>query len=134
VGGELDSIGGTTRIGNGRYLVAEACEYYESFLKFYPFMAVINNIEYDHADFFTGIEHVKQTFLKFASLVPENGYVIANIDDQNVSSILDNIHCNKVTYGLKSKDAMWTAKNIAYDSMGCASFRLVHNGKEITEI
>jgi len=134
VGGELDSIGGTTRIGNGRYLVAEACEYYESFLKFYPFMAIINNIEYDHADYFTSIEHVKQTFLKFASLVPEDGYVIANVDDLNVSSLLDNIHCNKITYGLKSRDAMWTARNIVFDSLGCASFKLTYKGDEITEI
>jgi UDP-N-acetylmuramate--alanine ligase len=134
VGGELDSIGGTTRIGNGRYLVAEACEYYESFLKFFPFVAVINNIEYDHADFFSSIEHVKQTFLKFASLVPKNGYVIANVDDLNVSSLLNDIHCNKVTYGLKSKEAMWTVKNIEFDSLGCASFKLMHNGKEIAEI
>lgn len=134
IGGELDSIGGTTKIGNGKHFVVEACEYYESFLKFSPFMAIINNIEYDHADFFTGIEHIKQTFLKFASLVPENGYVIANIDDLNVSSILNDIHCNKVTYGLKSRDAMWTVKDITYDSLGCASFKLVYNGKEITDI
>jgi len=70
IGGELDSIGGTTKIGNGKHFVVEACEYYESFLKFSPFMAIINNIEYDHADFFTGREQIKQTCLKFASLVP----------------------------------------------------------------
>lgn len=134
IGGELDSIGGTTKVGNGRYLVAEACEYYESFLKFFPFMAVINNIEYDHADFFSSIEHVKETFLKFASLVPENGYVVANADDQNVSSLLNKINCNKITYGLKSKNAMWTVKNMTFDTLGHASFTLVHDGLEIAEI
>lgn len=134
IGGELDSIGGTTKIGNGKYLVAEACEYFESFLKFFPFMVVINNIEYDHADFFSNIDHVKQTFMKFALLVPEDGYIIANLDDSNVASLLDNIHCNKVTYGLKAKDVMWTAKNISYDSNGRASFTLVKDGNEIIRI
>jgi len=77
IGGELDAIGGNTRIGSNKYFVAEACEYVESFLKFHPYLAVVLNIEADHLDYFKDIEHIKNAFLKFIRLVPENGYVVA---------------------------------------------------------
>ena len=66
IGGELDAIGGTTRIGGNDYFIAEACEYFESFLKFSPRIAVILNIEFDHADFFKDLQHIVDTFEKFA--------------------------------------------------------------------
>jgi len=59
IGGELDAIGGNTRIGSNKYFVAEACEYVESFLKFHPYLAVVLNIEADHLDYFKDIEHIK---------------------------------------------------------------------------
>lgn len=62
IGGELEYIGGTTRIGGNDYFVVEACEYCESFLKFYPYIAVMLNIEFDHADYFKDIEHIKNSF------------------------------------------------------------------------
>jgi len=49
----------------------------ESFLKFHPYLAVVLNIEADHLDYFKDIEHIKNAFLKFIRLVPENGYVVA---------------------------------------------------------
>ena len=81
IGGELDAIGGTTRVGGNNCFIAEACEYCGSFLKFYPYIAVVLNIEYDHADYFKDISHIKDTFAKFISQVPENGYVVACADD-----------------------------------------------------
>lgn len=134
IGAELEPIGGTTKIGNSRYFVAEACEYYGSFLKFHPYLAVILNIEYDHADYFKDIEHIKETFLEFASLIPTEGYLVACTDDSNVSSLLDKVSCNLITYGLKSGNAMWTAKDITFDDLGCASFTAVKEGQIITSI
>lgn len=127
IGAELQSIGGTTRIGGSKFFVAEACEYTGSFLKFNPLIAIILNVDFDHADYFRDIEHVKDTFLKFALKVPEKGYVVVCSDDKNTLSFLDNIHCNKVTFGLDRSDAMWTAKDITFDDLGCPSFTLVHN-------
>lgn len=134
IGAELEAIGGTTHIGGDKYFIAEACEYYESFLKFYPYLAVILNIEYDHADYFRNIEHVKETFLKFAGLVPEDGYLVACADDPNTVSILDNVRCNKITYGIKSGNAMWTAKNIKFDDMGCGYFTVLKDKEKLAEI
>ncbi|NSW92941.1 MAG: UDP-N-acetylmuramate--L-alanine ligase [Firmicutes bacterium] len=138
IGGELDYIGGTTRIGGNNYFVTEADEYYESFLKFYPHIGVILNIEFDHPDYYKGIEHIKNSFLKFAQLVPKDGYVVACADDANISSLLCKIPANKITYGIineRPDTYIWSAGNIRIDeSSGCASFTLLKNGREVDTI
>ncbi len=122
IGGELDAIGGNTRIGKGPYFIAEACEYVESFLKLYPFLGVISNIEEDHLDYYRDIQHIKEAFLKFGNLIPRNGYMVGCADDKNVLDVMEKLDCNKVTYGLYNNAAHWKAANIIWDSMGCASF------------
>lgn len=134
IGGELEAIGGTTRIGSNRYFIAEACEYTGSFLKFHPWLAIILNMEFDHADYFRDMDHIKETFTKFAGLVPEDGYLVACADDAGVMSVLDTISCNKATYGISSKYCTWSASNIVYDYLGCASYTLCHNGEPAAEI
>lgn len=128
IGGELDFIGGNTRIGKSEYFITEACEYYSSFLKFHPFMEVILNIEVDHVDYFRDLEHIKDTFKQFIALVPSNGYIIACADDDNTMSVLSDKVCNIITYGLKNSNAMWTADNIKYNDMGCGSFDVYMEG------
>ncbi len=134
IGGELAAIGGNTRIGSEKYFIAEACEYVESFLQFCPYLAIILNIEADHLDYFKDIDHIKESFIKYASLIPNDGYVIACIDDQNTASILDRIHCNKLTYGINSPDANWKARDISFDDNGYAKFTLVKDNEDITTI
>lgn len=134
IGGELDCIGGNTRIGNSEYFITEACEYYGSFLKFHPFMAVILNVEVDHVDYFRDLEHIKSTFRQFISLVPENGYIIACADDENAMSVIKDKDCIKITYGLNNPEAMWTAKNVSYNDLGCASFEVYKEGKNLGSV
>ncbi len=134
IGGELASIGGNTRIGDGKYFLAEACEYYGSFLKLNPFIAVVLNIELDHVDYFRNIEHIRETFLSFASLVPSEGYVIGCADDSNTRWLLDNVNCNKITYGIEDENADWTAKEIIFDQRGCASFIVFKNRERMGTI
>ncbi len=134
IGGELDAIGGNTRIGSNKYFVTEACEYVESFLKFFPYLAIVLNIDADHLDYFKDIDHIKKAFLKFMALVPKEGYIVACVDDENVSSLLNNLSCNIVTYGINSVDATWTAQNISFDHSGCASYDLIKNNEKITSI
>jgi len=134
IGGELDYIGGTTRTGNTGYFVTEACEYCDSFLKFFPYIAVILNIDLDHVDYFKDIEQIKNSFVNFASLVPEKGCVIVCGDDNNVLSILGRITAPTITYGLNNNECMWSAKNINFDILGCASFTLLKDGKEVDTI
>ena len=65
IGGELELIGGNIRTGASDYFVTEACEYTNSFLKFYPTIALITNVEEDHLDFFSGIDEIIDSFSAF---------------------------------------------------------------------
>ncbi len=134
IGGELEAIGGTTRIGGSRYFIAEACEYTGSFLKFHPWLAIILNMEFDHADYFRDMDHIRETFTRFAKLVPRDGYLVGCADDPEVMSVLGTVSCNKVTYGINSKNCTWSASDIVYDDLGCASYTLYNNNTPAAEI
>ena len=131
VGGELDLIGGNTLVGGEEYFITEACEYVDSFVKFYPYTAVVLNIEEDHLDYFSGIEAIKESFYKFISKVPEEGYIVGFLDDENVKEILkkDVICKNVVTYAIDNQDAKWRATNISFDKKGHGSFDLIKNNE-----
>lgn len=99
VGGNLDLIGGNVRVGSSNDFVAEACEYVDSFLQFFPKTTVILNIEEDHLDYFSGLDQIKNSFLQFAKNTKEGGNVIANGDDENVYSALESE--NVLFFGFK---------------------------------
>jgi UDP-N-acetylmuramate--alanine ligase len=104
VGGELDLIGGNIRTGKSDYFVTEACEYTNSFLKFYPTIALITNIEEDHLDFFSGIDEIIESFRSFAYLTKGVGYVVAMGADKNIQKALkDACDLNIVTYGMEDR-------------------------------
>lgn len=100
IGGTLPLLKAGHRVGRGDTIIMESCEYYNSFLCFSPTVALILNIDADHLDFFKDIEDVKASFRKFAELVPENGFVIANGDDENTMSALAGINRRVITFGL----------------------------------
>ena len=120
VGGDLDIINGNFRIGNSEYFVTEACEYKQSFLRFFPYVGIILNIDADHLDFYRDLDHIKDTFKQFINIIPTNGYVIANADDANVREVLTVAKCNVITYGINTGDVQ--AKNITFNEKGCATF------------
>ncbi len=72
-GGIMSATGSQTRIGGDEFLVAESCEYTNSFLSFFPTIAVILNIKADHLDFFRDIDDIRTSFKRFAHLLPDNG-------------------------------------------------------------
>jgi len=122
IGGNLSTIGGNIKIGESEYFVAEACEYHDSFLKFYPYTAVILNVEAEHLDYFKDIDSIRRSFHQFASNVPEGGYVIINSSDPGKKVITDGLKCNVITFGMDSADSMWYPMNISMDELGHASF------------
>lgn len=133
VGGELDKIDGNYNIGNSQYLVTEACEYVESFLKFYPQTEVILNIEADHLDYFRDLEHIKSAFSKFMNKLPSDGILVINGDDKNCDIIKDSCHCDVLTYGIKNSCDL-KAENINFDSNGYPIFDVVYLGKKLGTI
>ena len=67
IGAQLDLIGGNFLLGNSSYFITEACEYAESFLSFFPKIAVILNTDYDHTDYYKTPEQLQNAFLEFAN-------------------------------------------------------------------
>ena len=132
VGGELDLIGGNYRIGKSDYFITEACEYKESFLKFYPYVGIILNIDADHLDYYRDINHINETFEKFAKLVPDDGYLIGYGGDFRVRKILNEAKCNTVSYGFDDEDL--TAKNITFNNRGCATFTVCEKEAELFKL
>ncbi len=100
IGGTLPLLHAGHRVGNGNTIIMESCEYYDSFLSFFPTIAVILDIDADHLDYFADLQAVKKSFRRFAELVPPEGTVIANLDDANTMDALKGISRHVVTYGL----------------------------------
>ena len=110
IGGTLPLLKAGHRVGHGSTIIMEACEYYNSFLSFHPTVAVVLNIEADHLDFFKDLDDVKHSFHEFASRVPADGYVVANLDDKNTMDVVKDIKGRVITFGLSDK-ADVTAKS-----------------------
>ena len=98
IGGYLPLLHAGHRVGSGDTIIAESCEYCNSFLNFSPTVAVINNIEEDHLDFFKDLADIENSFRTFAKLVPPEGIVIANGDDANTADALRGL--SYLTFGL----------------------------------
>ena len=99
VGGDLPEIYGTLRIGGRNLMVAEACEYKDSFLQFFPTVAIILNVEFDHPDYFSDLSAVKDSFRRFALRTPENGTVVVCGDDSEALDSVRDVDRNKLTFG-----------------------------------
>ena len=123
LGGYLPLLKAGHRVGSGDTIIMESCEYCDSFLNFYPTVAIINNIEADHLDYFKDLAAVERSFRKFAGLVPRTGHVIANGDDRNTVETLEDLHY--ISFGLGEKNDI-RAENLSEDYR---SFDVVCFGK-----
>ena len=134
IGGIVRDFGTNFRLGEGKYFVAEGDEYdtaffdkESKFLHYRPDVAVITSIEFDHADIFSDLNAIKRSFRKFVALLPENGLLIANLDDQNVAEIAAEAPCPVEGYGLNSKQN-WAIENLKLDN-GLTRFTVLKDGK-----
>ena len=132
VGGNLDNINGNVRIGNSPYFITEACEYKGSFLKFFPSIGVILNIDADHLDYYKDIDDIQNAFIKFANLIPKEGYLVGCADDARMKNVISNVNCSVLTYGINAGDI--TAKNICFDKKSCASFDIYKDDVKILSL
>ncbi len=128
LGGYLPLLKAGHRVGNGDTIIMESCEYCDSFLNFYPTVAIINNIEADHLDYFKDLAAVQRSFRKFAGLVPRTGYVIANGDDENTVAALADL--NYITFGIDRKNDIHPV-NLSGDFR---SFDVVCRGKRYCHV
>ena len=99
IGGTLPMLHSGYRVGRGDTIILESCEYCNSFLSFFPTVAVILNVETDHLDFFKDLEDIKRSFRRFAELVPSTGSVIVNADNEGARSVAQGL--DAFTFGLE---------------------------------
>ena len=97
------------------------------FLLYRPDIAIINNIEFDHADIFDSLEDIKRSFRLFVNLIPRNGLLLVNGDDPVALDIASRAYCKVERFGLNSA-CEWSATNIRPDG-DASTFELHHNGK-----
>jgi UDP-N-acetylmuramate--alanine ligase len=134
VGGLLKQINGNYRIGNSEYFILEACEYVESFLKFSPKSEIVLNIDNDHLDYFINFDNIKNAFIKYANLLPEDGSLVLNADDENCLDLRNHTKAKVITYGINNKNANYIAKNISFDDNGFAKYDVYYNNNYLSEI
>ncbi len=132
VGGNLAEINGNVRIGSEDYFLTEACEYMDSFLLLKPKYEIILNIDSDHLDYFRDIDHISESFRKFASLVPADGKIIAYSANPFVSSAVSGMN-NVITFGLTEGCDYW-ASNIEFNQNGVASYDLYKKKESLGRI
>ena len=129
IGGRLDAIGGSVRVGHSGIFVAEACEFNRSFLRMHPTVAVVLNIDADHLDCYRDLDEIEETFGMFLASLPEDGVAIGNGDDPRVRRQIDQLKCRKVYFGFNEEND-WYPAWVEEDDRGYATFTLMHNGKE----
>lgn len=134
VGGGVKELGGKNlRTGESDIFVTESCEYVESFLEFFPETAIILNVDEDHLDYFTGIDHIISAFNKFAKLVPENGCIIVNGTDENAMKAVEGVKAPVITFGF-DKSCDYYATDIRFNERNFATYTVMKGDASIAEV
>ncbi len=129
VGAFLGALNGNYRVGSSEHFIIEACEYVESFLKFSPKAEIVLNIDNDHLDYFKTFENIKNAFVKYVKLLPDDGVLVVNGDDKNCLDLLNFTNAKAITYSLQDKSMDFFADNISFDENGFPSFDVYKNGE-----
>ena len=122
VGADLRNIDGNYKVGNSEHFIIEACEYVESFLKFSPKAEIILNIDNDHLDYFKNFENIKNAFIKYVKLLPDDGLLVVNGDDKNALDLIQYAKGTSISYGITNKNTDFFAVNIVFDNDGFPEF------------
>ncbi len=116
IGGRLSAFGSNARLGHGELMVAEADESDRSFLKLFPTVAVITNIDYEHLENYGSFDDLRQAFVDFANKVPFYGAVVCCADDEHLASVTGRMTRRVTTYGI-SESADITATDVVLGPM-----------------
>jgi UDP-N-acetylmuramate: L-alanyl-gamma-D-glutamyl-meso-diaminopimelate ligase len=113
IGGILKNFESNYRLGSGEHMIIEGDEYDTAFfdkgakfLHYDPSVAILTGVEFDHADIFRDIQHVKQAFDAFITGISPHNTLVAFDDDKNISDLLDKKSCQMVKYG-RNADSAW---------------------------
>lgn len=127
IGGTLPLLGSGYRVGQGETILMESCEYCNSFLSFFPTVAVLLNVEEDHLDFFKDLADIEQSFRRFAKLVPqERGVVLVNADDAGAMASVAGLSRRVLTFSLEG-EADFRAEQLRWEN-GLPHFTITFRG------
>jgi UDP-N-acetylmuramate--alanine ligase len=132
IGGRLDQIGSTARLGAGEFLVAEADESDGSFMILAPTVAVITNIDPEHLDHWGTEQHLLDGFVAFANKVPFFGFAALCLDHPNVQALLPRLRRKVITFGLGAQ-AEVRGLDLRFDGL-CTRFQVEHLGQPLGEV
>lgn len=120
IGGIPNNFGEGARFTDSPWLIIEGDEYdtaffdkRSKFVHYMPEVAIINNLEFDHADIFENLGAIQTAFKRFINLIPRNGQLLANGDDANLAPLLNITHCPVKRFGLGEGNAV-QAFNLRY--------------------
>lgn len=133
VGSVLSSINGNYRVGKSVYFIIEACEYCDSFLNFKERSAIVLNIDNDHLDYFKTFDNIKKSFIKYVSLLPNDGVLVINGDDKNCLDLALYTKSKVITYGFNENNNYY-ANNVEFDENGYPSYDLYNKDNFIDRI
>jgi UDP-N-acetylmuramate: L-alanyl-gamma-D-glutamyl-meso-diaminopimelate ligase len=136
VGGIAENFESSYRIGGGREFVIEGDEYDSAFfdktakfLKYLPDIAVVNNVEFDHADIYPDLAAIRLAFQRLVNLVPQRGLLLLGADNAEALALRERAPCRVETFGL-SDGADWQAHDLQVSGTS-TSFSLRRGGKPI---
>ena len=132
IGGRLSAFGSNARLGRGAYMVAEADESDRSFLKLYPSIAVLTNIDREHMEAYGSFEDLVQAFVEFANKVPFYGSVIACGDDAELVQLRPRLTRRVVSYGLTREHVDIAAVDVQLDGFGSSCTVVRRNPRDGT--
>ncbi|MDR2005631.1 MAG: UDP-N-acetylmuramate--L-alanine ligase [Acidaminococcales bacterium] len=132
IGGEVASLGGNARCGKGQYLIAEADESDGSFLKFFPYLSIVTNIENDHMDYYRNMDRMNAAFTQFIAQTAPEGAAVLCFDDARLRLIAKETGRRVISYGI-AEEADYQACNISYGADG-TTYDLYFQGKFLCEL
>ncbi|MCD5401146.1 UDP-N-acetylmuramate--L-alanine ligase [candidate division NPL-UPA2 bacterium] len=134
IGGKVSDMGGSAKLGQGEYLVAEADESDGSFLKLFPQLAVITNIEAEHLDYYSSLEAVIDAFGKFVENIPPEGVLIFCSDCPNARKMWERskLGTEILTYGL-DKEADLRVEHLCMEESE-SRYEVFYYGRQLGEV
>lgn len=132
IGGKLDCIGGSGRAGSSDIMTCEACEFVDTFLKLFPDISIVLNIDADHLDYFKTLENIIKSFRKFCEKTSK--CIIVNGSDENSMKAVDGIADKEIiTFGNDSS-CDYYPENVRHINGLLTVYDAMHNGEKMGEI
>jgi len=141
VGGIVPDFGGSFREGAGAHFVVEGDEYDTAFfdktpkfIHYHPETLLLTSVEFDHADIYRDLNHVKESFRSLVEGMPQHGTILAAVDYEHVRDVLNEGCAKVIGYGVSGNGpATWRARDIETNPQG-THFKLMHGGRFVASV